>query len=792
MIITYNHKYGDNVTIKPYTIFTDPTPIKWTDDVYGYGYEYKPGDTFIYEHPINIYGQYNPIYINYFVLDENNDIQHIKYENRVGTRIEIAGSFFENNTDGFVCWNNSDGSILSAGQNITIRYNISAYVSCEYDFQLTYNASGGYGAIESQHGIMHKWIECDNNYIIYKHTYATIRLKENKFSYINDTKSFAGWMINGTPYYPGDVIELTSNTTAYAIWDPIRTYKLNADTICVNTATTFRYLMLNIVSTRDNKSLALSKVQFLTDNNTSFLIPNQTCVINGPTNAIELLTGSNDFIINNTQLPYKIVYDFNIQCINIRLYNKWRWHNISSSSTNTKQCIRRMQLLFSNDNIHWFLADNAFDKNNSFSTVNNAIAYEKTLNTIDYYAYAFNQTIDPVIPDDNPDNPPINPDNPQLYTSQIEYLETTGSQCIDTELDIKSTDNLRVVFDFSFITRKTNGKNQYFFSTASEWLSFEVDINSPYHAYANVGSTTLISWTRTTIPYDQWIHCDYNINAQNKTISITGWQNINSSYAGSHGIGTFYICSRNNSNYADIGVIAKFKPMQIYINDTLVRDFIPVRVGNIGYMYDNVSKKLFGNSGQGNFILGDDITSPLYVQCNYIEGNGGIINTGHIPTLNTSMEFEMMPIDYTGQNYIGFPYALADNNDNKDFRFFVISSSEMYFDFSYQRIGPKNVNFNTGTWYAIKCYNNGITINGITYTGSKVLATPYNCPIYVFGNPITGSVNFKLKYLKIYERGVLVKHLQAAINPNNEAGFYDFENKVWYGSINNIQMKAYQ
>jgi hypothetical protein len=87
--------------------------------------------------------------------------------------------------------------------------------------------------------------------------------------------------------------------------------------------------------------------------------------------------------------------------------------------------------------------------------------------------------------------------------------------------------------------------------------------------------------------------------------------------------------------------------MQIYINDILVRDFIPVRVGNIGYMYDKVSKKLFGNSGQGNFILGNDITSTSYVRCNYIEGNGGIINTDHIPTLNTSIEFEMMPIEYT-------------------------------------------------------------------------------------------------------------------------------------------------
>jgi hypothetical protein len=44
------------------------------------------------------------------------------------------------------------------------------------------------------------------------------------------------------------------------------------------------------------------------------------------------------------------------------------------------------------------------------------------------------------------------------------------------------------------------------------------------------------------------------------------------------------------------------------MNDILVRDFIPVRVGNVGYMYDKVSGQLFGNSGTGNFILGPDKT----------------------------------------------------------------------------------------------------------------------------------------------------------------------------------------
>jgi hypothetical protein len=44
----------------------------------------------------------------------------------------------------------------------------------------------------------------------------------------------------------------------------------------------------------------------------------------------------------------------------------------------------------------------------------------------------------------------------------------------------------------------------------------------------------------------------------------------------------------------------------MFDNDILVRDFIPVRVGTTGYMYDKVSGQLFGNSGTGEFILGAD------------------------------------------------------------------------------------------------------------------------------------------------------------------------------------------
>ena len=38
----------------------------------------------------------------------------------------------------------------------------------------------------------------------------------------------------------------------------------------------------------------------------------------------------------------------------------------------------------------------------------------------------------------------------------------------------------------------------------------------------------------------------------------------------------------------------------------ITMDLIPVRIGQIGYMYDKVSGQLFGNDGTGSFTLGPD------------------------------------------------------------------------------------------------------------------------------------------------------------------------------------------
>lgn len=45
---------------------------------------------------------------------------------------------------------------------------------------------------------------------------------------------------------------------------------------------------------------------------------------------------------------------------------------------------------------------------------------------------------------------------------------------------------------------------------------------------------------------------------------------------------------------------------QIYENNTLLFDLIPVKKDGVGYLYNKVTKQLLGNSGSGDFILGPD------------------------------------------------------------------------------------------------------------------------------------------------------------------------------------------
>lgn len=69
---------------------------------------------------------------------------------------------------------------------------------------------------------------------------------------------------------------------------------------------------------------------------------------------------------------------------------------------------------------------------------------------------------------------------------------------------------------------------------------------------------------------------------------------------------TIHIFNLNTSIPQEYTKYLKLYSLQFSRNGTILRDYIPVRVGQIGYLYDKVSGRLFGNQGTGNFTLGPD------------------------------------------------------------------------------------------------------------------------------------------------------------------------------------------
>lgn len=58
------------------------------------------------------------------------------------------------------------------------------------------------------------------------------------------------------------------------------------------------------------------------------------------------------------------------------------------------------------------------------------------------------------------------------------------------------------------------------------------------------------------------------------------------------------------ANYAQFH--GKIYKVQISQGNEIIFDFIPVRKNGVGYMFDTISKQLYGNDGTGEFILGPD------------------------------------------------------------------------------------------------------------------------------------------------------------------------------------------
>ena len=209
------------------------------------------------------------------------------------------------------------------------------------------------------------------------------------------------------------------------------------------------------------------------------------------------------------------------------------------------------------------------------------------------------------------------------YDAELEYLESTGTQWVDTGVVPKIGDSVRMMFR---LTRQPTGStyDQIMGAGVGTYqFCFPTGTHGPVSAQTGIWCRSWQGGAGYSAPFlpSNSIGPDYvtdfsikHLNGNNYRLSV-GDDYIDtvamSEIDGSTEHRNLLIFRRPNVGNSWIKCYA-FKLWDS--NNTLVRDFIPVRFTNErgeteGAMYDRVSGHLYLNAGTGAFVIGPDNTT---------------------------------------------------------------------------------------------------------------------------------------------------------------------------------------
>jgi len=187
-------------------------------------------------------------------------------------------------------------------------------------------------------------------------------------------------------------------------------------------------------------------------------------------------------------------------------------------------------------------------------------------------------------------------DSGLLYDAEIEYLEGTGTQYIEP-MEIIPNENMGI----HMYSISSNNDDRYILgmketSGNTRW-SIGHNSTGMYYGYGTYAygisgniAESFLNWMNNkkfiTINGNNSSTLDLPALSFTPTYSIRifGWRGVNSNiWAG------------------------KIYYVQISHKNKIIADFIPVRIGNTGHLYNKINKKILWRHGAGEFLLGPDI-----------------------------------------------------------------------------------------------------------------------------------------------------------------------------------------
>lgn len=181
---------------------------------------------------------------------------------------------------------------------------------------------------------------------------------------------------------------------------------------------------------------------------------------------------------------------------------------------------------------------------------------------------------------------------PSGYT-RLEYIESTGTQYIDT--GIKGTSTMRVKVEF-MVLGFGSGTTFVFGSQTPETARYTLGFTSDGIFRSDFGSHML---SGDAAQLNTWYDADKNGN-----VCTIGSSKITNNSATFIGTSNIYLFARSYTSLSYSKI--RMRSCKIYNGSTLVRDFIPCKnASGIVGLWDDVNSAFYTNSGSGSFVAGE-------------------------------------------------------------------------------------------------------------------------------------------------------------------------------------------
>lgn len=364
--------------------------------------------------------------------------------------------------------------------------------------------------------------------------------------------------------------------------------------------------------------------------------------------------------------------------------------------------------------------------------------------------------------------------------ARVEYLESTGTQYIDTELPIgpQNAAGIKSVVDKQILSAAQYSLDGTGYGATPYFNSFYVGVGSNMIAYGN-GRTDEF----TTIAYDGG-RKTFSYSGTGE-IEITGLQKIAFTFQAPDTALNFLLFAYNQGANGIRCYSGKIFSAKLYQNGTLVRDLVPaVRADGTPGLLDQANNAFYTNSGTGTFVVGPDLD---YTKLEYIESTGTqYVDTGFIPNQDTRVVMDCQA--YSVYNGDSFPFGVRASTSSKAFAVALVESQVFYnYASNYQFADYPttlermmiDANKNVATFAGSTTATISLASGTFACDSTLLLATFNNAGTPDVGDPAWVGAIWSCQ---IYDNGVLIRDYVPALRENGQIGLIDLVSGLFYAN----------